>query len=43
MTKDEYYALLKEKWEHTDQTSREAIHAYNEYARNLRHQIDEEE
>ena len=43
MTRDEYYTLLKEKWEQTDQTSREAIHAYNEYARNLRHQIDEEE
>ena len=42
MTQDEYFALLKEKWEQTDQTSREAIHAYNEYARELRHQLDEE-
>lgn len=43
MSKTEYFALLKEKWEQTDQTSREAIHAYNEWKRELRHLLDEEE
>lgn len=42
MTRDEYYALLKERWEQVDRTSREAIHEYNEWKRELRHQIDEE-
>ena len=40
MSKAEYFALLKEKWEQTDQTSREAI---NEWKRELRHLLDEEE
>lgn len=43
MSKSEYFAILKEKWEQTDKSSREAIRAYNEYARELRHQLDEEE
>lgn len=43
MTRNEYYALLKERWEQTDKTSREAIHEYNEWKRALRRQIDEDE
>lgn len=41
MTRDEYFVLLKERWEQTDKSSREAIHEYNEWKRELRHQIDE--
>lgn len=43
MTRDEYYALLKERWEQVDKTNREAIHEYNEWKRELRHELDEEE
>lgn len=43
MTRAEYYALLKERYEQVDWNNRDSIRAYNEYARNLRHQIDEEE
>lgn len=43
MTQAEYYALLQERWEQTDKDSREAIHAYNVWKRELRHQLDEEE
>lgn len=43
MTQAEYFTLLKERWEQTDKTSRDAIHAYNEWKRELRHQLDEEE
>ena len=42
MTMDEYYVILKERWEKTDQTSREEIHEYNEWKRQLRKLIDEE-
>ena len=41
MTTDEYYAILKERWEQTDQTSRAAIHEYNEWKRRLRQTIDD--
>lgn len=40
MTQDEYFTLLKERWEQVDKTSREAIHEYNEWKRELRHMID---
>lgn len=43
MTRAEYYARLKERFEQVDWNDRDSIHAYNEFARNLRHQIDEEE
>ena len=43
MTWAEYYAILEERWEQTDKTSREAIHEYNEWKRELRRQIDREE
>ena len=43
MTHDEYYALLKAAHERTDWTSRDSIHAYNEYARELRKPMTEEE
>ena len=42
MTSDEYYALLKEAHDRTDWNNRESIHAYNEYARELRKQMSEE-
>lgn len=43
MTWAEYYAILEERWKQTDTTSREAIHEYNEWKRELWHQIDGEE
>lgn len=43
MSKDEYYALLKTAHERTDWYDRDSIHAYNEYARELRKQMAEEE
>jgi len=39
---EEYYALLKERWEQTDKTSREAIHDYNEWRRALRKSVCED-
>lgn len=43
MTHDEYYALLMEAHERTDWSNRDSIHAYNEYARELRKQLAEED
>lgn len=43
MSRDEYYQLLKEKHERTDWNDLESIKAYNEYARQLRKQIKEDE
>ena len=43
MTRDEYYALLRKRWEQVDKTDLEAIHEFNEWKRELRHQLDEEE
>lgn len=43
MSKDEYYALLKAAHERTDWHDRDSIHAYNEYARELRKQMAEED
>lgn len=42
MSSDEYYALLKEAHNRTDWNDRESIHAYNEYARELRKQMSVE-
>ena len=42
MSQDEYYAILKERWEQVDKNNLEAIRAYNEFKRQLRHQLDEE-
>ncbi len=42
MTQAEYFAILKEKWEQVDKDNLEAIRAYNEFKRQLRHQLDEE-
>lgn len=42
MKRDEYYALLKERWEQVDKTSREAIHEYNEWRRALRQELEME-
>ena len=41
MTREEYYAILKEKWEETDKEDLDAIKAYNEFRRELRHELDE--
>ena len=43
MSKDEYYALLKAAHERTDWHDRDSVHAYNEYARELRKQMAEKE
>lgn len=43
MSKDKYYALLKEAHERTNWSNRDSIHAYNEYARELRKQMAEKE
>ena len=42
MTREEYYVLLKERHEQVDWNNLESIRAYNEYARELRKQIDED-
>lgn len=43
MSKDKYYELLKAAHEHTDWHDRDSIHAYNEYAHELRKQMAEED
>lgn len=43
MTRDEYYAMLKKRYEQVDWNSKDSIHAYNEYGRRLRQQMEEEE
>lgn len=43
MTREEYYALLKEKISETDFDNLESIKEYNMYARELRMQIETEE
>ena len=42
MTREQMYAILKEKWEKTDKNDLKAIKAYNKYARELRRQLDEQ-
>ena len=42
MTREEYYALLAERHKQTDWNNRESIRAYNEYARMLRKQLEED-
>lgn len=42
MTREQMYAILKEKWEKTDKNNLKAIKAYNMYARELRKQLDKE-
>ncbi len=43
MSSNEYYELLKTAHERTDWTNRDSIHAYNEYARKLRSQMEADE
>lgn len=43
MTREEYYALLKEKISETDFGNLESIKEHNRYARELRKQIETEE
>ena len=40
MTRDEYYAALKERLKQVDWSNLESIKAYNEYARELRSQME---
>lgn len=40
MTRDEYYAALKERRKQVDWNNLESIKAYNEYARELRSQME---
>ena len=42
MTREQMYGLLKEKAAQTDWNNLQSIKAYNEYARMLRHMIEEE-
>lgn len=41
MTRDEYYRLLKAAHERTDWNDLNSIKAYNEYARQLRKELEE--
>ena len=41
MTREEYYELLKKKHQQTDWTNLDSIKEYNEYARELRKQLNE--
>ena len=43
MTQAEYYAALAERHKQVDWASLESVRAYNEYARMLRKQLEEEE
>lgn len=43
MTRDEYYAVLKERYKQVDWSNRESIKAYNEYVRELRSQMEWED
>lgn len=42
MTRDQMYRLLKERAAQTDWNNLQSIKAYNQYARMLRHLIEEE-
>lgn len=42
MTREQMYGLLREKAAQTDWNNLQSIKAYNEYARMLRHMIEEE-
>lgn len=42
MTWEEYYEVLKKKWEEVDKNDLEAIHRYNEWKRQLRKLVEED-
>ena len=42
MTSEQYYEVLKKRHAEVDWTSRESIHRYNEFARELRKLVREE-
>lgn len=42
MSSNEYYELLKAAHKRVDWSSRDSIHAYNQYARELRKQMEED-
>ena len=41
MTQEEYYRILKEKWEKVDKNNLEEIKRYNEFKRNLRYILED--
>ena len=43
MTRDEYYALLREKHKQTDWNDLNSSKEYNEYARQLRKELEQED
>lgn len=42
MTRDEYYKLLKAAREHTNRNGLNSAKAYNEYARQLKKELEED-
>lgn len=42
MTREEMYKLLEKKHKETDWNNLQSIKAYNEYAKMLRHMLDED-
>ena len=43
MTREEYYKAIREEWERTNKTSREAIHNYNQWRNMLYKEMCEDE
>ena len=42
MTREEYMEIIKEEYKKVNPNSRESLHNYNEFKRELREQIDED-
>lgn len=40
MTAEEYYKILKEKWDNVNQNSLQEIKAYNQYRNELRKELE---
>ena len=43
MTLEEYYKILEEKWKQVDKSSFESVREYNEYRRQLRKEVEDED
>jgi len=43
MNREEYYKALEEKYKKTDWSNRQSVKEYNEYARQLRKLLNEED
>ena len=41
MTSQEYYKIIKERWEHVDKNNLKEIKAYNEFKRQLRKELQD--